>query len=222
MNLGTLIRAEFIERLNRFVCSVNLRGTQTKVLLRNTGRLAELLKPGAEVFLREKNSGKYSYELVLVRYNGELVCVDSHLPPKLLVEYLKKTSYPWEMKECKQEFSMGGSRFDLLLNNKVLIETKSVNLVRDRVAVFPDAPTKRGLKHIMELSKTYPKYEPAVVFVIQRADADKFSPNWDTDPKFSKALLDFYRQGFKVFAFLCKVSTNDIHISREIPLLLES
>ena len=218
MEFGELVEGEFLERVNRFVCRVKVGKEETTALLRNTGRLRELLVEGAKVFLREKSTGKHGFELILVEAEGGLVCVDSHLPPKLLVEYLSRSSHPWELKEYRYEPRVGGSRFDLLLNGSVLVETKSVNLVKNSVALFPDAPTQRGERHVRELIELSKRYEPAVVFVVQRSDAIVFSPNWDTDPDFSKALREFYELGFTVKAFLCEVSTKEIYIKKDIPV----
>ncbi|EDP74603.1 DNA/RNA nuclease SfsA [Hydrogenivirga sp. 128-5-R1-1] len=219
MKLGELIPAKFLERENRFVCLVEVCGKPERVLIRNTGRLKELLVPGRKVYLREKNTGKYRHELILVELESGLVCVDSHLPPKLLLEHLLENSYPWKVKEYRYEYRVGNSRFDLLLNRKVLIETKSVNLVVDRTAMFPDAPTQRGRRHIEELMDNADKYEPAVVFIVQRKDAAKFTPNRGTDPDFSRALERFAREGFTVKAFLCDVKLEEIRVSREIPVI---
>ncbi len=215
MRFGELLRGEFLERLNRFTCCVRVEGREERALLRNTGRLRELLKKGVEVYLQRKSSGKLPYELKLVKFGEVLVCVDSHLSPKLLAEYLERTG---NVSDARFEFKVGRSRFDLLLNNRLLVETKSVNLVRDGVALFPDAPTERGAKHVEELMSLYPSYLPAVVFVVQREDALLFRPNEETDPKFAEVLRRFTERGFTVKAFLCGVSLREIYIKSEIPV----
>ena len=221
MRFPPLLKARFLSRLNRFVCEVQVGPTKTTALLRNTGRLRELLVEGREVFVRKKSGGKHPYELVLVRYNDGLVCVDSHLPPKLLSEYLQKEHYPWNPQEVKFEYTEGGSRFDLLINGKVLVETKSVNLVRERVALFPDAPTVRGSRHVEELMRLREVYSPSLVFVVQREDAECFSPNSEVDPLFGKRVAEFVELGLPVYAFLCRVSLNEIYIWKEIPVRIK-
>lgn len=219
MELGELTPATFVERLNRFVCLVNLNNKLEKVLIRNTGRLKELLTPGREVYLRYKEGGKYRHELLLVRLDKTLVCVDSHLPPKLLVEYALKTGYPWKPVDYKYEFRVGTSRLDLLINKRILVETKSVNLVIDGTAMFPDAPTTRGSKHIEELIRSADTYKPEIVFIVQREDALRFTPNKTTDPVFSEALKRFSSMGFTVRAFVCRVNLEEITIKEEIPVI---
>ena len=219
MELGELVEGEFVERVNRFVCRVKVREKETTALLRNTGRLRELLVRGRKVFLREKASGKHRFELLLVEAdNKTLVCVDSHLPPRLFAEYLRRNARPYKAEVFRFEPKIGGSRFDLLIDGRLLVETKSVNLVRDSVALFPDAPTERGRRHILELIELFPAYEPALIFVIQRPDAELFSPNWETDPEFSEALKRFRDLGFTVKAFLCEVSPREIYIKGEVPV----
>ena len=200
MHFGKLIPARFLKRDNRFVCTVELKGKKEKVLLRNTGRLTELLVPERRVYLREKSSGKYRFELFLVETEKSLVCVNSHLPPLLLEEFLKREGYPWKAESIKKEVKVGSSRIDLLINGNTLVETKSVNLAKGSTALFPDAPTSRGRRHVKELMNLNHNLKPALVFVIQREDADRFSPNYDTDPEFSLLVEEFARtkvlQGF--------------------------
>ncbi|WP_448588041.1 DNA/RNA nuclease SfsA [Thermocrinis sp.] len=211
MKISELTEAKFIKRLNRFVAEVSLQGKNLLVYVRNTGRLIELLKPGNRVFLKEKSSGRYPFEIFLAEGKNSLVCVDSTMAPKLYAEFL---GVP-----VKFEPTFGSYRFDLLYSSKV-VETKSVNLVEDGVALFPDAPTKRGTKHVyklMEVSKRGLK--PELVFVIQREDAEAFSPNYKVDREFSEAVRLFYQMGFPVRAFLCRVSLSEIMIDREIGVI---
>ncbi len=220
MELGNLIQARFVQRLNRFVCKVDVNGSVDKVLIRNTGRLEELLVEGREVYLRRKDKGKYRYEMVLVRAERSLVCVDSHMAPYLLLDHMRAENYPWPLKSVRLEPKVGRSRFDILVNDNILVETKSVNLVKGSKALFPDAPTERGRRHIRDLIGLSGRYTPAVVFVIQREDAEVFSPNYDTDPEFGRALEEFHRMGFTVKAFLCKVSLYEVRIWKEVPVVL--
>ncbi len=219
MTFPPLKEGIFVERVNRFVCSVNLGGSIKMALLRNTGRLRELLVPGAKVYLKERRSGKYDCEVVLVKSEKSLVCVDSHMAPMILEEYIRERGIPWRAESIKREPKVGRSRFDLLLDGKVLVETKSVNLVRDRIALFPDAPTERGKKHVEDLIELSSSFLPAVVFIVQREDAEIFSPNYETDHEFGRILERFHSIGFPVKAYLCRVSLYEIRIWKEIPVV---
>jgi sugar fermentation stimulation protein A len=176
MKFPDLIPAKFLRRLNRFVGEVSIEGKRVFAHIRNTGRLTELLKPGNTVFLKEKHSGKYPFELLLVDMGSSLVCIDSTITPKLYAEFL---SMP-----VRFEPKFGEHRFDLMYDNRV-VETKSANLVEDGVALFPDAPTERGRKHIQKLIElSWQGFEPQLIFVVQREDALAFSPNYKVDKPF--------------------------------------
>ncbi len=218
MKLENLLKARFLERLNRFVGVVELEGRRERVLIRNTGRMRELLTPDKEVYLKSKSTGKYAYELFLVKEDSSLVCVDSHLATGLFLEWAKREGYPCRVKQVKREPKGINSRFDLLINGKWLIEVKSVNLVRDGVALFPDAPTRRGTRHLRELVELSSTYEPLLVFVVLREDARSFSPNCSTDPKFCEAFRYYVSKGLGVKVLRCEVSLGSIEVSGEIPV----
>ena len=96
-----------------------------------------------------------------------------------------------------------------------------MTLVKDGRALFPDAPTLRGRRHLQSLLEAKKAgYEAAVVFVAQREDAKKFSPNDETDPEFGRILREVQRQGVGVYAYACKVSTSEVRLAKEIPVYL--
>ena len=211
MKFPNLKPATFVRRINRFVGEIYLGGRLVKALVRNTGRLSELLKFGNTVFVREKTSGKYAYEILLARSEKSLVCVESHYANLLYEEYLLEKG----VRDFKREYFYKGKRFDFLVGN-TLVEVKSVNLVRDRVAMFPDAPTVRGTEHLKVLANLSGDFNPLLVFVCQREDCESFRPNCETDPKFCLAFYEYLRKGYPVKAFRCKVSLREIHIVEEI------
>ncbi|MFN3599135.1 MAG: DNA/RNA nuclease SfsA [Aquificaceae bacterium] len=212
MKFPDLKPAGFIKRLNRFVGLVELEGKEYTAYIRNTGRLKELLFEGNLVYVA-KRENKHPLEIVLASFGKCLVCIDSHIAPKLYAEYLGVSP--------QFEPRFGNKRFDLLLDKRP-VEVKSVNLAEKGIALFPDAPTKRGREHIeklIELSRE--GYKPLVVFVVQREDAEVFSPNWRVDPKFSESLLKYSKLGLEIKAYRCKVSLKGIKLKEEIPVVLE-
>jgi sugar fermentation stimulation protein A len=211
MRFPKLKEAEFLERLNRFVGRIRIGGKEYTAYIRNTGRLPELLLSGNKVYVCERSSGKHPYEIILSEKNSTLVCIDSHITPKLFAENLNGHEIAFEPR-------FDSSRFDLLLDGRP-VEVKSVNLVEDGIGLFPDAPTERGRKHIeklIELSKR--GFKPLVVFVVQREDAIAFSPNWKTDRAFSEALVRYVSLGLEVRAYRCTVSLEEIKLKDEIPV----
>ncbi|HTX61269.1 MAG TPA: DNA/RNA nuclease SfsA, partial [Methanobacterium sp.] len=117
----------------------------------------------------------------------------------------------------KREYTYGNSRLDFLLSNsnnkKLLLEVKGCTLVENGLAKFPDAPTIRGKRHVEELVKARKEgLESAVLFLILRDDVLKFSPNWEMDPEFSKAIKIAQKKGVKIIAYSFKVLYEDDHL----------
>jgi sugar fermentation stimulation protein A len=102
-----------------------------------------------------------------------------------------------------------------------LLEVKSVTLVEDGVALFPDAPTVRGRTHLEHLIAARRRgVAAAILFVIQRADVRAFAPNQEADPKFSAALRLAVRAGVRVSALRCCVDAMGVRLAASVPILL--
>ena len=206
----------FQERLNRFAALVKIGDKVLLTFLPNPGRMHELLIPRTEVFLRKATKGnrKTSYDLIGVSHNGQKVSLDTRVPNKLVLEALKNKDIP-ELSEyttIKPEFGYGQSRLDFFLANKhesCLLEVKSSTLVKDGVAMFPDAVTERGRRHVNELAKAKKEgYRACVIFLVQRTDAHSFAPCDETDPEFGKALRKAAKEGVEVYAYKTEISNN--------------
>ncbi len=224
-----LVDATFIRRLNRFAALVDLDGNEVMVHVANTGRMRELLTPGRPVLLRPaaKPERKTAFDLMLVDLGFALCSTDSRLPPRLVEEtFVEGGLEPFAgFAEARREVTFEESRFDLMLSGDegiCYVETKSVNLVENRVALFPDAPTERGRKHLGTLVKAVEAgHRAAAFFVIQRSDAEAFRPHPTADPAFAEALRDATAQGVEVYAYNCRVTRREIAIQRSIPVMLE-
>lgn len=122
-----------------------------------------------------------------------------------------------------REVRQGTSRFDLMIQHRgrrVLVEVKSATLVEDGVALFPDAPTARGTRHLRELTEHARRGgHAAVVFVVQRADAHALRAHASNDPAFAKALRDAARGGVRLLAYACRVTPRGVRLLRRIPVL---
>jgi sugar fermentation stimulation protein A len=223
-----LVKARFIKRLNRFTALVDLDGAQTTVHVANSGRMHELLVEGYPMYLRHAAADhrKTDYDLALVNLGPFLCSADSHLPPYLFQEAFEADSLePFTgYDSLRREVTLEESRLDILLAGPTglcYVETKSVTLVEDGLALFPDAPTERGRKHVLTLTKALRAgHRAAVVFVIQRPDALAFAPHHQADPPFAQALKEAVAQGVEVYAYTCQVSTREIHLDRSIPVRL--
>ena len=221
MKLPTLIPAEFVWRNTRFTAAVRVDGKPAEVHVANTGRLPGLLNPGVRVAGNPKR--KTPYDLKLVEHNGVLVSLDTRLPNYLFKEAVQAGLLPeFNYPEIKLEQKLGNSRIDAYLSSPegvCWVETKSVTLVENAIGMFPDAPTSRGRKHLLELAQSLSNgVRAAVVFIVQRSDVEVFKPHRAIDPAFSDSLAIVAQQGVAVRAYRCAVSTSEIRIVNDIPV----
>ena len=215
--------AVFLRRPNRFLAVVLRNGHEETVHVKNTGRLKELFVPGARVLLsRGETAGRRTeFDLVSVYAGDTLVNVDSQAPNKIAEEYLR--SFPL-LSDLRPETVCGQSRFDFYGtydNAPFYLEIKGVTLVKNGTAFFPDAPTERGLKHIRELCAIRESGTNAgILFIIQRSDADSFSPNRETQPAFAQALLEAERVGVRIGAVNCSVVPGQVTVLNGVKVIL--
>jgi sugar fermentation stimulation protein A len=227
---GKIFEGVFEKRLTRFSALVRVNGEIAQCFLPNPGRLSELLFSGAKVILKEAEAGgerKTIYDLLGVYSGGKIVSIDSRLPDKLFLEALKNGDLPEFLgyTVIKPEYSYGHAKFDFFLEGlepkPCLLEVKSCTLVRNGVAMFPDAPTERGTRHVLQLAKALNEgYRAAVVFVIQRMDAYMFMPNDETDLNFGKALRKAAERGVEVYAYSAKFEKNKITLCGKVKVAL--
>ena len=225
---GPLVGGLFIARPNRFAAVVSIDGNEEVVHVPNSGRLTELLVPGRPVLLRAvpKPSRKTRYDMALVGLEHTLVSADARLPAALFAEAVAQGRLPRfrGYAVTAREVTLGKSRLDLLLSGprSCLVETKSITLVEGGAALFPDAVTERGARHLRTLVQARAEgYEAAVVFVIQRPDASCFVPNDAADPLFGQTLREAARAGVEVHAYACGVALDEIALTREVPVFLK-
>ncbi len=124
----------------------------------------------------------------------------------------------------RREVPLGRSRIDFEVEDRrgrALVEVKSATLVVGGLALFPDAPTLRGARHLRELTAhVRAGGRGSVVFVVQRNDARTLSPHVENDPAFAEALRGARRAGVGVLAFVCEVTPRGIRLDRRIPVVL--
>lgn len=226
-----LVSARLISRENRFVLRCKLvGGEEVPAHLGNTGRLKELLVPGAELLLRHTPSPgrKTSWEAALVRAGDIWVSIDSQLPNRLAFEGVRDGAIPLPgfppPFSVRREVAAGGSRIDLVAEKpdgrRFYLEVKGVTLVRGKAAQFPDAPTARGVKHLHELTRLARAGQQAgVLFIAQRRDAEFFTPNPDR-PEFAFALREAAEAGVSVLAWNCQADADGVRLEREIEVIL--
>lgn len=218
------IPAIFLERTNRFVCQVLIEGKRELAHVPSSGRMTELLIRGASVWLmpRAKEGRKTAYDLLLVRKDGVWVSVDSRLPNTIVETAFQQgvPLVPAAYTSFRREVNFEGRRFDFLLqggDGNCLVEVKSVTLVENGVAKFPDAPTHRGAEHLKGLMRAKERgWAAGVVFIIQREDASLFAPNWQQDPIFASLLSQ--ARGIFVLAYRCHVSPRGVSLGLPVQI----
>ncbi len=194
---SNLKQATFISRPNRFVVKIKINNTYTYASLPNTGKLAELFIPHAKLLIHPSKNPKtkYQYKVAGILSKNTPIMLDTHLTNRLVESLMGNKKIPAlkGYKIIKSEFSLGNSRFDFLLEHngkKVLCEIKTCTLFSGKFAMFPDAITLRGKRHVEELNElSGEEYESIVIFVIQSTNVNFFLPNYHTDIEFSTTLF---------------------------------
>ena len=224
-----LAAGTFTLRRNRFVAEVRVAGRTALAHVPNSGRMRELLVPGARVLLQPAPAGsarRTGFTLVLVKHQRRWIGVDSRLPPALVVEAWRRGLLPAlaSYRRVRREVRSGGSRLDLCFDGpegECYVEAKSVNLVVDGTALFPDAPTTRGARHLEELVQVVKAGgHAAVLFVVQRDDASALVPFESADPRFAATLRWAAGEGVGVYAVACRVRSSAISPRRLLPVWL--
>ncbi|MBC2582850.1 DNA/RNA nuclease SfsA [Clostridium sp. DJ247] len=220
-----IIKAEFIRRPNRFQGYVKINGDETLVHVPNTGRCKEILIPGCTVLLREENNPmrKTRYDLIAGYKGNKLINIDSQIPNKVVEEALvnKKIEELANYENIEREKVFGNSRFDFKLSDRYgrecYLEIKGVTLEDSGRTMFPDAPTERGTKHLLELVEARKQgKDAAVLFLIQMSEVTSFSPHDEMDKAFGEALRYADNNGVNVLAYDCEVSENSITLKNRV------
>lgn len=227
MEYKKIVEGIFIKRPNRFIAEVLINGKKEIAHVKNTGRCKELLLPGAKILLEDcshNSSRKTKYSLISVWKGNMLVNMDSQVPNAVVYQALKDNSINEinNLAEIKREVSFGNSRFDIYFeseNQKGFIEVKGVTLEEQGISMFPDAPTERGTKHVLEMIEAVNQgYRGIIFFLIQMKGPNIFKLNWQMDSKFSEAVKLASKNGVEILAYDSIVQDNRIEIGKPIEL----
>jgi len=222
---GTLIR-----RYQRFLADVQLDcGTVVTAHCANTGSMMGCALPGSRVLLSvSANPGRrYPHSWELVHADGCWVGINTSLPNRLAREGIEtgviRELAGYDAVRCEVPYG-SASRVDLLLSGArgvCYVEVKNVTLVRERVALFPDAVTARGQRHLQELTEMVRQgHRAANLFVVQREDADAFSPADAIDPQYGRTLREAAQNGVELLAYQALVTPTEIRLARPLPVVL--
>lgn len=228
MKYNNIVRGIFLKRVNRFIAHVLIDDVEHVVHVKNTGRCRELLIPGVVVMLEptQNPERKTRFSLIAV-YKGEiLINMDSQVPNHVVFEGLQAglISEISQVQMIKKEVTYGNSRFDIYFENdhgKNFIEVKGVTLEEEGTAMFPDAPTVRGTKHVYEMIKAVQAgYGGYIFLLIQMKGVQCFRPNVKMDKDFAEALTLANTKGVTILAYDSVVRENEIILGARVPILL--
>ncbi len=227
MKYSKTIEGIFLKRPNRFIAQVLINGVEETVHVRNTGRCREILLPGAKVVLEDCSNNpnrKTKYSLIAVWKGDMLINMDSQVPNAVVFEALSENKIQGyeNLTYIKREVSFENSRYDIYYekdNQKGFIEVKGVTLENNHIASFPDAPTERGSKHVLEMIEAIKQgYSGAIFFLIQMKGPISFRPNWKMDKNFSDAIKTAHENGVDILIYDSIVSNDEIYIGHPISI----
>lgn len=222
-----LIKGTLLKRYKRFLADVKLETGETIVAhCTNSGSMKSCIEEGADVCLSPASdpARKTRFTWEMIQINESWVGVNTSNPNRLAFEAVRDgaieglTGYT----QVKREVTWGDSRFDIMAANDCetcFIEVKNVSMREGDLALFPDAVTTRGKKHLETLVRAKQAgYRACMLYVVQRSDVFGFAPADGIDPEYGKTLRWARENGVEIFVVRAVVSPQCIEISEKIPL----
>ena len=225
-----LQKATLVKRYKRFLADVITdEGLETTVHCPNSGSMRGCSTPGSPVMLSTSPNPKRKYPqgLEMVQENGTWIGVNTMLTNTIVAEAIMDGSIA-ELQDIetltREVKTSDTSRLDLLLERngeKIYVEIKNCSLVEDGWAMFPDAVTARGTKHLKELARLVAEgYQAVLFFCIQRSDGTQFKPAAHIDPLYAKTLQEVQQEGVQILAYQAEVTPQSITITKAVPISL--
>ncbi|MFN4196982.1 MAG: DNA/RNA nuclease SfsA [Caldimicrobium sp.] len=195
-----LVKANFVERINRFVIKAKINCEEVLAYLPNPGRLWELLLPGRELLLKATFNKIYKYTVIACIKDKVPILLHTHLTNEYIKKFLIEEKIPFltDYSFTSKEPKVGKNRFDFLLTNKktkkeLFLEVKTCTLFGSKLAMFPDAETKRGKRQLYELAQLISQgKEAGCLFVVMNPQVEYFLPAYHIDGAFTQAFLETY------------------------------
>jgi sugar fermentation stimulation protein A len=227
MKYAALQKGKLIRRYKRFLTDIMLEdGSMIVAHCANSGSMKSCLEEGAEVYCSPvkdpKRKTRFTWEMI--RIGGGWVGINTGIPNQVAFEWIREgviagfEQYDVIRREVKWE----DSRFDIYLENaieKCFVEVKNVTLKEGDTAMFPDAVTTRGRKHLETLARAKEQGMRAVMlYFVQRMDVNSFAPASDIDPGYAEALGKAMAAGVEVLVVQAKVTPEEITFARMLPV----
>ena len=226
MKYANMVPGTFLARPNRFIAHVEIDGQVEVVHVKNTGRSRELQPAGAQVYCQRSSNParKTKFDLIAVQKGSRLINMDSQAPNRAAGEWLSSGGLG-PVEALRAETLHGDSRFDFSFvknGQQCFLEVKGVTLENDGICAFPDAPTQRGVKHLMELTQAAREgFGAYVLFVVQMSPVDYLHPNDETDPAFGRALREAAQNGVTILAMDCRITPDSMELQSPVKISLD-
>ncbi|MDR2945200.1 MAG: DNA/RNA nuclease SfsA [Candidatus Adiutrix sp.] len=227
---GPLVEGRLVQRYKRFLADVELAdGRLVTAHTANTGRMLGCSEPGRPVWLsvHDRPGRKYPLSLEMIAMPTALVGVNTMVPNRLVARAFAEgvVDALGGPVKVETEVAVGHSRLDLRLttadNAVIMVEVKNCTLAEDGAAYFPDAVTARGAKHLDELAALAASGARAVIFIlVQRADADRFSPADHLDPEWGRRLRAALQAGVEIWPYRADLSLTQITLGPRLPVVI--
>lgn len=219
-----------LKRYKRFLADVRLRdSSQVTVHCPNSGSMLSCSRPGSAVYISRSASPhrKYPFTLEMIREDSTWIGVNTSLTNHLVVEGIENGDIA-ELRDpdsIRREVKVSAeSRLDVLLTKgtrDIFVEIKSCTLAVDSCAMFPDAVTTRGTRHLRELADLVKQGREGILFfLVQRLDADFFRPAAHIDPLYARTLAEVHSQGVRILVYQAEVLPEGIRIVGALPFSL--
>lgn len=204
MQLSNLIECEILRRVNRFIVEVSINDNREYVHINNTGRLLEYIRYGRRALLMPIDGKKTRYRISIVFENGDSASIiDTNLQMRCFEIALQNGYLSWlrGASILKRNVKLGSSIIDYLVvykGEKLFIELKSAVLRLNDLASYPDCPSERGRRQIVELLKV--SSSSIIVFIAAMKNVKAFTPNKSADPELYKLLRECLKRGISLKA----------------------
>lgn len=222
-----LYPATLIKRYKRFLADVLLADESvTTVYCPNTGSMKSCSAPGSSVYISRSDNlaRKYPFTLEMIQQDSTWIGINTGLTNHIVADAIEKGEIAEfsDIDSLRQEVKVSkSSRLDLLLTKgeeKIYIEIKNCSLVEDGVAMFPDAVTARGTKHLRELAElVHNGHEAVIFFLVQRTDAKTFRAAAHIDPVYADVLAEVHAAGVRVLVYQAEVTPQSIQVKQQLP-----
>ncbi len=231
LEIKTDALALFKVRINKYLAIVDiispLSQKNVEVHIHDPGRLGEILFPDNKLLLKyiDKQGRKTKWDVIAGLVENNFILIHSNYHRKI-AEAIFENNIIFQKQHItsiKPEAKYGNSRIDFFIvlehRKNIWLEVKGCTLVKNNIALFPDAPTKRGLKHLKSLMEIRQKGDYAkLLILIFNPSAEVFSPNGETDPEFYKLFYECNKI-IDVYPITLEYKSNFIHFVKHIPVI---